>query len=109
MSLQEATPTLKCRAFHLTLSGEAKRWQAEFEALQSYPSHFNDEMLFYERITDAEAFFALKGGLDMNFHFWRDVRNKNSTMFDQLVKMITEEITNENMILYRNRGGVAPN
>ncbi|KAL2472128.1 Uncharacterized protein Adt_40264 [Abeliophyllum distichum] len=66
-------------------------------------------MLFCERITDAEALSVLNGGLDMNLPFWRDVRNKNPTTFDQLVEMITEEITNENMILHRNRGGVAPN
>ncbi|KAL2532356.1 Uncharacterized protein Adt_05707 [Abeliophyllum distichum] len=66
-------------------------------------------MLFCERITDAEALSVLKAGLDMNLPFWRDVRNKNPTIFDQLVEMITEEITNENMILHRNRGGVAPN
>ncbi|KAL2466582.1 Uncharacterized protein Adt_42433 [Abeliophyllum distichum] len=66
-------------------------------------------MLFYERITDAEALSALKRGLDMNLHFWRDVRNKNPTTFDQLVEMITEEITNENMILHMNCRGVVPN
>ncbi|KAL2542799.1 Uncharacterized protein Adt_03777 [Abeliophyllum distichum] len=66
-------------------------------------------MLFCERITDAEALSTLKRGLDVNLPFWRDVRNKNPTTFDQLVKMITEEITNENMILYRNHGGIAPN
>ncbi|KAL2490876.1 Uncharacterized protein Adt_26504 [Abeliophyllum distichum] len=149
MSLRGATPALKCRAFHLTLSGGAKRWynklavgsirnwpdlkrtfinyfssgrpasapvqrlhdirQAESEPLQSYLSRFNEEMLFCERITDAEALSALKEGLYMNHPFWRDVRNKNPTTFDQLVEMIMEEITNENMILHRNRGGVAPN
>ncbi|KAL2534608.1 Ribonuclease H [Abeliophyllum distichum] len=149
MTLRGANPALKCRAFHLTLSGGAKRWynklaagsihnwpdlkrtfinyfssgrtasapvqrlhdirQAESEPLQSYLSRFNEEMLFCERITDAEALSALKGGLDMNHPFWRDVRNKNTTTFDQLVEMIMEEITNENMILHRNRGGVAPN
>ncbi|KAL2539541.1 Ribonuclease H [Abeliophyllum distichum] len=149
MTLRGATPALKCRAFHLTLSGGAKRWynklaagsihnwpnlkrtfinyfssgrpasapvqrlhdirQAESEPLQSYLSRFNEEMLFCEAITDAEALSALKGGLDMNHPFWRDVRNKNPTTFDQLVEMIMEEITNENMILHRNRGGVAPN
>ncbi|KAL2470708.1 Retrotrans gag domain-containing protein [Abeliophyllum distichum] len=149
MSLRGATPALKCRAFHLTLSGGAKRcynklaagsihnWpelkktfinyfssgkpastpvqrlhdirQVESEPLQSYLSRFNEEMLFCERITDAEALSALKGGLDMNHPFWRDVRNKNPTTFDQLVELITEKITNENMILHRNRGGVAPN
>ncbi|KAL2457595.1 Uncharacterized protein Adt_46312 [Abeliophyllum distichum] len=83
--------------------------QAESEPLQSYLSCFNEEMLFYKRITDAEALSALKGGLDMNLPFWRDVSNKNPTTFDQLVEMITEEITNENMILHRNRRGVAPN
>ncbi|KAL2531449.1 Uncharacterized protein Adt_04800 [Abeliophyllum distichum] len=66
-------------------------------------------MLFCKRITDVEALSALKEGLDMNLLFWRDVRNKNPTTFDQLVEMITEEITNENMILHRNRGRVAPN
>ncbi|KAL2480677.1 Uncharacterized protein Adt_33643 [Abeliophyllum distichum] len=66
-------------------------------------------MPFCERIADAEALSVLRGGLDMNFSFWRDVRNKNPTMFDQLVEMITEEITNENMILHRNCEGVAPN
>ncbi|KAL2466178.1 Ribonuclease H [Abeliophyllum distichum] len=149
MTLRGANPALKCRAFHLTLSGGAKRWynklaagsihnwpdlkrtfinyfssgrpasapvqrlhdirQAESEPLQSYLSRFNEEMLFCEAITDAEALSALKGGLDMNHPFWRDVRNKNPTTFDQLVEMIMEEITNENMILHRNRGGVAPN
>ncbi|KAL2492419.1 Ribonuclease H [Abeliophyllum distichum] len=149
MSLRGATPALKCRAFHLTLSGGAKRWynklaagsihnwpelkrtfinyfssgkptsapvqrlhdirQAESEPLQSYLSRFNEKMLFCERITDAEALSALKGGLDMNHPFWRDVRNKNPTTFDQLVELITEELTNENMILHRNRGVVAPN
>ncbi|KAL2533015.1 Uncharacterized protein Adt_06366 [Abeliophyllum distichum] len=64
-------------------------------------------MLFCEWITDTKALSALKGGLDMNLPFWRDVRNKNSTTFDQLVEMITEEITNKNMILHKNRGGVA--
>ncbi|KAL2532781.1 Retrotrans gag domain-containing protein [Abeliophyllum distichum] len=93
MTLRGANPALKCRAFHLTLSGGAKRWynklaagsihnwpdlkrtfinyfssgrpasapvqrlhnirQAESEPLQSYLSHFNEEMLFCERITDA--------------------------------------------------------
>ncbi|KAL2487339.1 Uncharacterized protein Adt_32095 [Abeliophyllum distichum] len=66
-------------------------------------------MLFCERIIDAKALSMLKGGLDMNLYFWRDVRNKNPTTFDQLVEMITEEITNENMIFHRNCGGVAPN
>ncbi|KAL2497703.1 Uncharacterized protein Adt_23253 [Abeliophyllum distichum] len=65
-------------------------------------------MLFCERITDAEALSALKERLDTNLPFWRDVRNKNPTTFDQLVEKITEEITNENVILHRNRGGVAP-
>ncbi|KAL2497972.1 hypothetical protein Adt_23522 [Abeliophyllum distichum] len=45
----------------------------------------------------------------MNLSFSRDVRNKNRTTFDQLVEIITEEITNENMNLHRNHGGVAPN
>ncbi|KAL2465044.1 Retrotrans gag domain-containing protein [Abeliophyllum distichum] len=102
MSLRGATPALKCRAFHLTLSGGAKRWynklaagsihnwpdlkrtfinyfssgkpasapvqrlhdirQAESEPLQSYLSRFNEEMLFCEAFTDAEALSALKGG-----------------------------------------------
>ncbi|KAL2455329.1 Ribonuclease H [Abeliophyllum distichum] len=83
--------------------------QAESEPLQSYLSLFNEEMLFCERIADVEALSALKGGLDMNLSFWRDVRNNNPTTFDQLVEMITEKITNENIILHRNRGRVAPN
>ncbi|KAL2465697.1 Uncharacterized protein Adt_41548 [Abeliophyllum distichum] len=66
-------------------------------------------MLFCERITDAEALSTLKGVLDMNLPFWRDVRNKNPTTFDQLVKMITEEITNKNMVLHRNCGGTVLN
>ncbi|KAL2475155.1 Uncharacterized protein Adt_35891 [Abeliophyllum distichum] len=100
MSLRGATPALKCRAFHLTLSGGANRWynklvaesisswpelkktfinyfslgkpvsapvqrlhdirQVESEPLQSYLSHVNEEMLFCERITDAEALSTLK-------------------------------------------------
>ncbi|KAL2497092.1 Retrotrans gag domain-containing protein [Abeliophyllum distichum] len=150
MSLRGATPALKYRAFHFTLSGGAKRWynklvagsisswpelkrtfinyfssgkptsapvqrihdirQVELEPLQSYLSRFNEEMLFCERITDAEVLSELKGGLDMNLPFWRDVLNKNPTMFDQLVEMITEEITNENMILHKSRrSGPQPN
>ncbi|KAL2505145.1 Uncharacterized protein Adt_20766 [Abeliophyllum distichum] len=83
--------------------------QARFEPLQSYLSRFNEEMLFCERISDAEALSALKWRLDMNLPFWRDICNENSATFDQLVEMITEEITNENMILYRNRGGIVAN
>ncbi|KAL2466615.1 Retrotrans gag domain-containing protein [Abeliophyllum distichum] len=109
ISLRGATPALKCRAFHLTLSRGAKRWynklaagsisnwpelkrtfinyfssgkpasvpvqrlhdirQAESEPLQSYLSCFNEEMLFCERIIDAEALSALKGELDTNLPF----------------------------------------
>ncbi|KAL2532280.1 Ribonuclease H [Abeliophyllum distichum] len=82
--------------------------QAKFEPLQSYLSCFNKEMLFCKRISNAEAHSALKEILDMNLLFWRYVRNKSLATFDQLVEMITKKITNENMILYRNRGGVAP-
>ncbi|KAL2461798.1 Uncharacterized protein Adt_45218 [Abeliophyllum distichum] len=100
MSLRGATPALKYRAFHLTLSGGAKRWynklvaesisswpelkktfinyfssgkpasapvqrlhdirQAKYEPLESYLSCFNEERLFCERITDAEALSTLK-------------------------------------------------
>ncbi|KAL2517292.1 Uncharacterized protein Adt_13539 [Abeliophyllum distichum] len=107
MSLRGATPALKCRAFHLTLSGGAKRWynklaarnitswpelkmtfinyfssrkpasapvqclhdirQAEFESMQSYLSRFNEEMLFCERIIDAEALSVL---------YWSDTAEK---------------------------------
>ncbi|KAL2471482.1 Uncharacterized protein Adt_39618 [Abeliophyllum distichum] len=117
MSLQEITPALKCRAFYLSLFGRTKKCpvqhlhdirQAESEPLQSYLSRFNEEMIFYKRITDAEALSALKGELDINLPIWRDVRNKNPTTLDQLVEMIIEEITNENMILHRNCGGVTP-
>ncbi|KAL2481172.1 Uncharacterized protein Adt_34138 [Abeliophyllum distichum] len=45
--------------------------QAKFEPLQSYLSHFNEEMLFCERIFDAEALSAFKGRLDMNLPFWK--------------------------------------
>ncbi|KAL2474863.1 Uncharacterized protein Adt_35599 [Abeliophyllum distichum] len=76
--------------------------------LQSYLSCFNKEMLFYKRLSDAKTLSGLKGGLNINLPFWRDARNKNPTTFNQLVKIITEEITNENMILYRNRGELAP-
>ncbi|KAL2480780.1 Uncharacterized protein Adt_33746 [Abeliophyllum distichum] len=79
--------------------------QARFVPLQSYLSQFNEEILFYERISDAEAISALKRRLDMNLPFWRDVQNNNPTTFDQLVELITEEITNKNMILHRNCGG----
>ncbi|KAL2542750.1 Uncharacterized protein Adt_03728 [Abeliophyllum distichum] len=82
--------------------------QAESDPLQSYLSRFSEEMPFCERITNAEALSSLKEGLDLNLLFWRDVRNKNPTTFDQLVEMITEKITNENMILHRNRREVGP-
>ncbi|KAL2541391.1 Ribonuclease H [Abeliophyllum distichum] len=120
MSLRGATPTLKYRAFHLTLSGGAKRWYNKLEAgsISSWPELKKTFINYFSsgkpasvpmQIADAEALSALKRGLDMNLPFWRDVRNKNPTTFDQLAEMITEEITNENMILYRNHGRVAPN
>ncbi|KAL2518793.1 Uncharacterized protein Adt_15040 [Abeliophyllum distichum] len=39
MSLRGATPALKCRAFHLTLSGGAKRWYKKLvaESISSWP------------------------------------------------------------------------
>ncbi|KAL2517982.1 Integrase catalytic domain-containing protein [Abeliophyllum distichum] len=99
---------IKCFSFGKPASVPVQRLhdirQADFEPLQSYLSHFNKEMLFYERITNAKALSALKGVLDMNLPFWRDVCNKNPATFDQLVEMITEEITNENIVLHRNRG-----
>ncbi|KAL2471879.1 Uncharacterized protein Adt_40015 [Abeliophyllum distichum] len=119
MSLRGAAPALKCRAFHLTLSGGAKRWYNKLVAgsISSLPELKKTFINYFSSgkpastpvITDSKALFALKGGLDMNLSFWRDVRNKNPTTFDQLVEMITEEITNENMILHRNHGEVAPN
>ncbi|KAL2542246.1 Uncharacterized protein Adt_03224 [Abeliophyllum distichum] len=78
------------------------------EPLQSCLNCFNEKMHFCERVSDAEALSAFKGGLNMNLLFWRDVCNKNPTTFNQLVEIITEEITNKNMIFYRNRIVVAP-
>ncbi|KAL2480230.1 Uncharacterized protein Adt_33196 [Abeliophyllum distichum] len=72
--------------------------QIERKSLQSYLSHFNEEMLFCERVSDAEALSALKKRLNMNLPFWRNVCNKKPTTFNQLVEMITKKITNKNMI-----------
>ncbi|KAL2470991.1 Uncharacterized protein Adt_39127 [Abeliophyllum distichum] len=66
-------------------------------------------MLLCERISNTEALSALKRGLDTNHPFWRDVHNKIPATFDQLVEMITEEITNENMIFHINHKRMASN
>ncbi|KAL2471419.1 Uncharacterized protein Adt_39555 [Abeliophyllum distichum] len=83
--------------------------QGAGEPLQSYLNRFNEDMLFCKREFDVEALSTFKGDLNMSLLFWKDVQNNNPTTFDQLVEMITEEITKDNMILHRNRGKVFPN
>ncbi|XP_022876843.1 uncharacterized protein LOC111395050 [Olea europaea var. sylvestris] len=143
MSLREASPALKCRAFHLTLGGATEVWysrllpltigiwpnlkktflnqylsrregeapvqrlqdmrQALGEMLKSYLARFTDEITYCEQVTNRETLSALKGSLNMNTLFWRDVRSKNPTTYDELVKMMRVEIVSEEMIDYQNR------
>lgn len=43
------------------------------KTLKSYLAQFTNEMTYCEQVTKREALLALKGGLNMNTIFWRDV------------------------------------
>ncbi|CAI9763835.1 unnamed protein product [Fraxinus pennsylvanica] len=47
--------------------------QAAGETQKSYLARFSDEKTYCEQVTDKEALSAMKGGLNMNTLFWRDV------------------------------------
>ncbi|XP_022883682.1 uncharacterized protein LOC111400501 [Olea europaea var. sylvestris] len=138
MSLRGSTPVVKCRAFHLTLSGVAEIWynrlppgsirswpefkttflkrftvskegeapiqylqdmrQTHGESLKSFLSRFTDKMLYCVQVTDHEALSTLRGGLNMNTLFWKDVQNQDPTTYDALLEMMRREIINEELI-----------
>ncbi|CAI9762901.1 unnamed protein product [Fraxinus pennsylvanica] len=77
--------------------------QSARETLKSYLARFTDEITYCEQVTDKEALSAPKGGLNMNTLFWRNVRSKNPSTYDELVEMMKVEIVNEEMINHRNR------
>lgn len=77
--------------------------QQRGEALKTFLSRFTDEMTYCVQVTDREALTALRGGLDMNSLFWRDVQNKDPTTYDALLEMIRQEILNEELKDHRNR------
>ncbi|XP_022857368.1 uncharacterized protein LOC111378408 [Olea europaea var. sylvestris] len=77
--------------------------QTPGETLKSYLTRFTDEITYCEQVTDREALSALKGGLNMNTLFWRDVRSKHPATYDALVEMMRVEIVSREMIDHRNR------
>lgn len=77
--------------------------QVAGKTLKNYLARFTDEITYCEQVTDKEAFSALKGGLNMNTRFWRDVRSKNPSIYDELVEMMKVKIVNEKMTYHRNR------
>ncbi|XP_022861271.1 uncharacterized protein LOC111381691 [Olea europaea var. sylvestris] len=76
--------------------------QAPGEKLKSYLARFTDEITYCEQVTDREALSALKDGLNINTLFWRDVRSKNPSTYEELVKMMRIEIVSEEMIDHQN-------
>ncbi|XP_022880865.1 uncharacterized protein LOC111398161 [Olea europaea var. sylvestris] len=62
-----------------------------------------DEITYCEQVTDREALSVLKGGLNMNTLFWRDIRSKNPPTYDELVETMRVEIISKVMIDHRNR------
>lgn len=60
-------------------------------------------MTYCKQETDMEALWTLRGGLNMNNLFWRDVKNQNLTTYDALVKILKSEIVTEELIDHRNR------
>lgn len=77
--------------------------QQRGEALKSFLSRFTDEMTYCVQVTDREALTTLRGGLDMNSLFWRDVQNRDPATYDALLEMIRREILNEELKDHRNR------
>lgn len=77
--------------------------QQSGKTLKSYLERFTDKMTYCEQVTDREALSSLREGLNINTLFWRDVRNKNLTTYDGLVKMMKSEIVNEKLINHRNQ------
>lgn len=77
--------------------------QQASETLKSYLVWFTDEMTYYAQVIDKEALSTLRGGLNMNFLFWRDVRNQNSTTYDALIEIMRIKIINEKLINHRDQ------
>lgn len=62
------------------------------ESLKSFLTHFIDEMTYYVQVTNREVLTALRGELDMNSLFCKDVQNKDPASYDTLLEMIRREI-----------------
>ncbi|XP_022880635.1 uncharacterized protein LOC111397904 [Olea europaea var. sylvestris] len=77
--------------------------QAHGESLKSFLSRFTDEMMYCVQVTNREALSALRGGLNMNTLFWKDVQNQDPTTYDALLEMMRREIINGELIEHRNR------
>lgn len=77
--------------------------QAPGKTQKSYLVRFTDEITYCKQVMDREALSALKGGLNMNTLFWRDVRSKKPDTYDELVEIMRVEIVNEEMIDHQNR------
>lgn len=56
--------------------------------LKSFLTCFTYEITYCVQVIDREALTALKGGLNMNSLFWRDVQNKDPTGYNVLLEMI---------------------
>lgn len=77
--------------------------QALGESLKSFLSCFTDEMMYCMQVTDREALSVMRGGLNMDTLFRRDMQNQDPTTCDVLLEMMRCEIINEELIEHRNR------
>lgn len=73
------------------------------ETLKSYLAHFTNEITYCRQVMDSEALSTLRGGLNINTLFWRDVRNRKPATYDEMVEMMRVEIVNKEMIKHCNR------
>lgn len=55
------------------------------------------------QIIEREAPLALRGELNMNTIFWRDVQNHDPSNYDALLNMMMREIINEELIDDHNK------
>lgn len=67
--------------------------------MKSYLAQFTNERTYCEQVTDREVLSALRRGLNINILFWMDVRNKNPTSYNAMMR---SEIVNEELIDHRN-------
>ncbi|XP_022868501.1 uncharacterized protein LOC111388069 [Olea europaea var. sylvestris] len=85
MSLRDATPAVKCRAFHLTLSGAAEIWYSRLPSgsIRSWPEF---------KTTFLKRFAVIKEG-EAPIQRLQDMRQAHGESLKSFLSRFTDEMT----------------